>query len=116
MSDFFARILWVMIFSDNGGAGFTIRLFEASVFFVGTREERTAVFFFACCALLVFIFESSLFAFFDGDMDDLHCRGIAVVWVAWRNGHQYIQAFNHLTEDAVAVVQVRSGSMCDKKL
>src|SRR5258706_7074816 len=105
-----------MIFSDDGGAGFTLRLFEAIVFFVGTREERTAVFFFACCALLVFIFESCLFAFFDGDIDDLHCRGISVVWVAWRNGHQYIQAFNHLTEDAVAAVQKPRGAESKKKL
>src|SRR5215204_4297046 len=71
---------------------------------VVTCEERTEVFFVTGCALLVFFIESCLFAFFDGDTDDLHCRGIAVVWVTRRNGHQYIQTLHYLTEDAMLII------------
>ena len=87
-----------------------------AVFFVLAREERTAVFFVTGCALLLFFIESCLFAFFDGDTDDLHGGGVAVVGVARRNGHQHVQPFHDLTEDAVLVVEMRGGTMGNEKL
>ena len=78
-----------------------------------TREERTEDFFVVLCTLIV---GALLFAFFDGDTVDLHSWGIDVAGVPRRNGHEHIQAFNDLTKDAVLIVQVRRGDVCDKKL
>ena len=101
---------------SGGGGEFEILLLEVRVFFVEAREERTAVFFVTDCALLLLFIEAGLFAFFDGDTDDLHCRGVAVIGVARRNGHQHIQPLNDLTEYRMLVIQMRSGFVCDKEL
>ena len=81
-----------------------------------TREERTEVFFFVLGALLVCFAVTFLFAFFDGDTDDLYCWRIDVARVARGNGHQHIQSLNNLAKDTVLVVQMRCGNMCDEEL
>lgn len=89
--------------------------FLGCVFFLTTREERTDDFT-AFCALLFSFVETFLFVFFNGDTDDLYCGGISIIWVARRNGHEYIESFNDLTEDAMLVVQVWGGTMGDEEL
>ena len=41
---------------------------------------------------------------------------LAITRVTRRNGHEHIQAFHDLTKDTVLVIQMRSGSVCDKEL
>ena len=82
----------------------TLPGFVTRLFFVTTREERTEVFFGFFCALSVFFDETLLLAFFDGNTDNLHRWGGAVIWVTRRNGHEHIQSFHNLTKDAVLVV------------
>jgi len=78
--------------------------FAVEDFCVVAREERAEVSFVAFCTLFLFIFESCLFALFDGDTDDLHCGSISVAWVARWNGHENIESFHDLAEDAVLVI------------
>src|SRR5687767_13283039 len=79
-------------------------------FLESTREE---VFFIFLCALFV---SAWLFAFFDGDTVDLYSGGIDIAWITRRNRHEYIQPLDHLAKDAVPLIQMRSGGVCDKEL
>ena len=90
--------------------------FVVEDFRVVAREECAEVFFWGFCTLFFFVFAARLFAFFDGDTDDLHRGGTSVIGVAWRDGHEYIESFHHLTEYAVPVVQVGGGAVRDEEL
>ena len=85
------------------------------IFFVVTREERTDDCT-AFCALFFSVVETFLFAFFNGDTDDLHGGGVAVAWVTRRYGHEHVESFHDLSEDTVFVVQVRCWSMGNEEL
>lgn len=81
-----------------------------------TREERTEVFFAVLGALFIFFVEALLFAFFNGDTDDLHCGSIAVVRITRRDGHQHIESLHNLTKNAVLVIEMGCGTVCDEEL
>ena len=101
-----------MVASEAGNAdGFDL----AMIFLCLTREEPTEDFF-GFCGLFTFVFETCLFAFFDGDTVDLHCGCAAVVWITGGDGHQHVQAFDNLAKDGVAIIQMRGGNMRDKEL
>src|SRR5687767_8521543 len=78
-----------------------------------TREEPAVAFFDLPCGLLV---SGWLFAFFDGDTVDLYSRGVDIAWITRRNRHEYIQSLYDLAKDAVPLIQMRSGDVCDKEL
>lgn len=79
-------------------------------------EERAEVFFAVFCAFFFLLFKSDLFAFFDGDTDDLHCWCIAVVGIAWRNGHKDIESFHDLAKHTVFAIKMGGWYVRDKEL
>ena len=91
-------------------------LVGAVSFFEVTREERAEAFLTGLCARLFFVGETFLFAFFNGDVIDLYGGSIDIARVTRRNGHQYIHALHHLTEDTMLIVKVRSRGMGNKEL
>ncbi len=80
-----------------------------------TREERTDdVRFF--CALCFVLDVSGLVAFFDGDTFNFYCRGIDVARITGRDGYEHIHSIYDLPEDGVTVIQMRGGTVSNKKL
>ena len=105
-----ALTIWVRLL-ETFAAGFV-----GGAILVLAREERTEVFFVVLGALLVFFAEPLLFAFFDGDTDDLYCGSIAVVRVTRWDGHQHIESLDNLTEDTMLIIEMGRGSMGDEEL